>query len=484
VGDVVLSAFGRPIVTMTNSSQGIAEILKRLGARRSGGNVNLLEFSSGPGASSGGSSRGLLMLIVLTHAAMLGYLLGASLLFNADDRSGGSRTAHRPEPRQVSLNKVDRERMRATTAPAPLPQLVAAQYSQPPVIPASRPAVATTIPTVQVASSIWPEDKAVRTQEPATPPAAEPEHRGPPAEPTAPTPADAAPPLHFPPYPVKRPTVELAANAALDPHPPERRLMPPAAAQSSPETQPQTAPTAPAPTLAAAPEPAEKAAMRAVRWPEDSGHTARHARLDIQAADPASVAHAPPSAPEPPATIEIVVPAPPQPAPSAAERLAAQQMPAPAGPMTHYTERIGDPGIIIERFVAHEEPVAAMPLPERRGYQTGEVTTQELSASLGPDMTGFGDDRGDKLLDNYRAKIRAHLAGMKPPGGFGSDTVVVGFTLTRAGKVVSAQILESRGIYHLEQGTLNAVYAAAPFPKPPGGLKGARFDFAMAFRFE
>jgi TonB family protein len=73
---------------------------------------------------------------------------------------------------------------------------------------------------------------------------------------------------------------------------------------------------------------------------------------------------------------------------------------------------------------------------------------------------------------------------VKPPGGFGSDTVVVGFTITRAGKVVSAQILESRGIYHLEQGTLNAVYEAAPFPKPPGGLKGTRFDFAIAFRFE
>jgi TonB family protein len=145
---------------------------------------------------------------------------------------------------------------------------------------------------------------------------------------------------------------------------------------------------------------------------------------------------------------------------------------------------IGDPGIIIDRFFAVEEPAAAIAVPERRAMHTGEVASQELSSSSAPDLPSSAGDRRTKLLGSYRAKVRAHLAGLKPPGGFGSDTVVVGFTLSRTGKVVSAKILESRGIYHLEQGTLNAVHRAEPYPKPPLGLKGAKFEFTIPFRFE
>lgn len=164
---------------------------------------------------------------------------------------------------------------------------------------------------------------------------------------------------------------------------------------------------------------------------------------------------------------------------------AAPPLSEPAEPMAPPSGRIGDPGIIIDRFVALEEPVVVTaPLPERRGLLAGEVATQELSASLGPDFTKLKRTKSSKLLDDYRTKVRAHLAALKPLGGLGSDTVVVGFTLTRSGKVTSAKILESRGIHYLEQGTLNAVYAAAPFPKPPRELKGTRFEFAIPFRFE
>ncbi|MGF1619988.1 MAG: energy transducer TonB [Rhodomicrobiaceae bacterium] len=128
------------------------------------------------------------------------------------------------------------------------------------------------------------------------------------------------------------------------------------------------------------------------------------------------------------------------------------------------------------------------PLPERRTVYAHEIASHNARGKEAskPRETASAKPRNSRreLLDNYRGEVRKHLASYRPPGGFGADTVVVGFTLTRSGEVATARILKSRGIYHLEQGTLNAVHRAAPFPLPPGDLSGARFHFAIPFRFE
>jgi TonB family protein len=129
---------------------------------------------------------------------------------------------------------------------------------------------------------------------------------------------------------------------------------------------------------------------------------------------------------------------------------------------------------------APDQKTARMvPLPDRRRMVAGAIASHEQSSSdaAGPDGRG-------ELASTYRAKVRAHLAAHKPTGGFGAGTVVVAFTLTRSGDVASARILRSRGIDHLDQGALNAVHRAAPFPKPPRQVKGARFHFAIPFRFQ
>jgi protein TonB len=120
-----------------------------------------------------------------------------------------------------------------------------------------------------------------------------------------------------------------------------------------------------------------------------------------------------------------------------------------------------------------------VPLPDRRRAIADAIASHEQASS---DAAG-PDGRGESL-HGYRAKVRAHLAAHKPTGGFGAGTVVVAFTLTRSGDVASARILRSRGINHLDQGALNAVRRAAPFPKPPRQVKGARFHFAIPFRFQ
>jgi protein TonB len=279
---------------------------------------------------------------------------------------------------------------------------------------------------------------------------------------------------------------ERTAAPFINPHPPQQFVMQPPfdGEQVEPVPPPQELEASVAEPVARDEPPLDAQVLRSGRWPEDSGHSVRNiAALQQNPPEPVEAEAAavlPP--PDQPVTSDTLPPS-----STIDERTAAASpvFPEPLAPMIPPGERIGDPGIIIDRFVALEEPAIAVPLPERRGLQAGEVATQELSASLGPDLTVLkpGSKRG-KLFAEYRAKVRAHLAGLKPPGGFGSDTVVVGFTLTRSGKVLAAKILESHGIYHLEQGTLNAVHGAAPFPKPPRALKGASFEFAIPFRYE
>jgi hypothetical protein len=330
----------------------------------------------------------------------------------------------------------------------PPAQAIAAEYSE--IAPADAPPVgeAQAAPQ-QLASSIWPEDKAVLPQQPVAPPAAESEHRDLPADLTAPPPAETAPSILLPPHPAKIKPVELAERSSavpsaapvisseapvkpfLNPHPPERDLRPlsiiasPAVTADPPAQNSSEAMTA---TFKQQGRLFETAEMRAGPWPEDTGRDTRQFSFLQESQEPAEdkpvsvslpAIVSPEETPQQSGVAEAEIPAPPQPAPSAADRLAAiQPVPVDREPMMESQAPIGDPGIIIDRFVAHEEPVAAMPLPERRGFLAGEVTTEELSASLGPDFTAFGDRKRGKLLEDYRAKIRAHLEGVKPPGGF------------------------------------------------------------------
>ncbi|WP_170937259.1 MULTISPECIES: energy transducer TonB [Rhodomicrobium] len=116
-------------------------------------------------------------------------------------------------------------------------------------------------------------------------------------------------------------------------------------------------------------------------------------------------------------------------------------------------------------------PPLSVPLPVRR-------TALSSVASLGPQAEIKADP-----IDSYRANVRAHLAEHRPNGGPGSGNVVVGFTLSRTGKLVSARILESSGRTQLDESVLDAVRRSAPFPKAPEAAKTAHLQFAIPFRF-
>lgn len=112
----------------------------------------------------------------------------------------------------------------------------------------------------------------------------------------------------------------------------------------------------------------------------------------------------------------------------------------------------------------------SVPLPVRRSAM----------ASLAP--AANADARGNPI-EGYRADVRAHLAGHRPKGGAGSGDVVVAFTLSRAGKLMSARILRSSGAPALDNSVLAAVRRSAPFPKAPVAATAAHLQFAIPFRF-
>jgi protein TonB len=83
----------------------------------------------------------------------------------------------------------------------------------------------------------------------------------------------------------------------------------------------------------------------------------------------------------------------------------------------------------------------------------------------------------------YRANVRAHLASNRPAGAYGSGRAVVAFGLSPAGGLRSVRIARSSGSPSLDQSVLQSVYRAAPFPKPPAGLKPEQLRFLIPFEF-
>ncbi len=60
----------------------------------------------------------------------------------------------------------------------------------------------------------------------------------------------------------------------------------------------------------------------------------------------------------------------------------------------------------------------------------------------------------------------------------------VAFTLDRGGRVLAAHIVRSSQMAALDVEALATVRRAAPFPPPPAGLPGRRFDFVVPIQFQ
>jgi protein TonB len=61
--------------------------------------------------------------------------------------------------------------------------------------------------------------------------------------------------------------------------------------------------------------------------------------------------------------------------------------------------------------------------------------------------------------------------------------VQLAFSIDRKGHLVSSAIVKSSGYTALDQETIATVRRAQPFPVPPAGIDGAKFDFTVPMKF-
>lgn len=91
-------------------------------------------------------------------------------------------------------------------------------------------------------------------------------------------------------------------------------------------------------------------------------------------------------------------------------------------------------------------------------------------------------------IDSWYGRIRMQLERHKsyPPVAreHGEKGVVeLAFSIDRDGHVLSSRIVKSSGYPALDQEAIASVRRAQPFPLPPTGLDGEKFDFTVPVRF-
>ncbi len=127
-----------------------------------------------------------------------------------------------------------------------------------------------------------------------------------------------------------------------------------------------------------------------------------------------------------------------------------------------------------------------VPIPVRRAaYLMKPESDRDANAGMDKEAANARVEQrpGDASVLAYRAKVRAHLAANKPSGGPQPGSVLVGFTLSRTGRLTARRILRSSGKSALDESVLEAVRRSEPFPGAPKTAKGGHLRFAIPFQF-
>ncbi|MEP9371683.1 TonB family protein [Mesorhizobium sp. KR1-2] len=85
---------------------------------------------------------------------------------------------------------------------------------------------------------------------------------------------------------------------------------------------------------------------------------------------------------------------------------------------------------------------------------------------------------------SYMARVASRLLSRKYyPGGAPSGSVVVNFSVSSSGKVMSRRVVRSSGSSVLDRAALNIVDKAAPFPPFPKGVTAPQLNFNVPMNF-
>jgi protein TonB len=130
-------------------------------------------------------------------------------------------------------------------------------------------------------------------------------------------------------------------------------------------------------------------------------------------------------------------------------------------------------------------PVAALPPPEPiKPQPPTPAPVAPAPATTAPPRPHASPAQIQTWYSSVAAQIERHKSYPPSAQRRGQTGVVeLAFSIDREGHVLSSEVVKSSGYAALDQETLATVRRAQPFPAPPAGSDGERFNFNVPVRF-
>jgi len=129
-------------------------------------------------------------------------------------------------------------------------------------------------------------------------------------------------------------------------------------------------------------------------------------------------------------------------------------------------------------------PVAALPPPEPITPQAAPTPVAPAPLTTAPPRAHASKAQVDSWYSHIVTQLERHKSYPTAARERGQRGVVeLAFSIDREGHVISSRIVKSSGYTALDQETLATVRRAQPYPLPPSGLDGAKFDFTVPVKF-
>jgi protein TonB len=131
-----------------------------------------------------------------------------------------------------------------------------------------------------------------------------------------------------------------------------------------------------------------------------------------------------------------------------------------------------------KKFAKVAKPVAEKPVAALKNSASSK---KAFAATAGRKALASG---GKAIDPGYKSRILSKLrAAKRAPRATASGRVVLSFTVSRSGSLLSARIAKSGGHPALDQATLAMARAAAPFPPMPAGMNRASMSFTVPVQY-
>ena len=116
----------------------------------------------------------------------------------------------------------------------------------------------------------------------------------------------------------------------------------------------------------------------------------------------------------------------------------------------------------------------------------GSGGRQEAGSNGAAQVASSSKGQQQKLLSVWGSKVRSSVVRRKrsPRGQKGTATVMVTFTVSRDGQLMSHRIARSSGNSAFDQAALKAVTGVRRFPKAPKKLQVSSYTFNLPLKFE